>query len=167
MPNSTATPKQEFMEEHLPYEIGMLQGTYAQINVKIIETNALIESFAIHARAFLEFFEVKRSKGHRASDFTNAKYICKYVNKLNDSTIKKLDQQIAHMTAKRTKESAAKFNGKERADLLTAIGKEVAEFKKQLKPEFSKLFGAHGEATGVIAVTADPGATNAVTIVSA
>jgi hypothetical protein len=158
-----ATPKkpadEEFFEEHFPYEIAMLSNAHTLISVKGAELNTAIESFAIHARAFFEFFEVKKKQGYCASDFTVSKYVPQFVDKIDQKTIDKLNQQIAHMTGKRTSKQEDKFGGKEQAEVLEAINKEIAEFKKHLKPQFSA-------AAGMVQAPTTASATNVVTIVS-
>ena len=131
-----ASEPEQFLEHHFPYEAAMLQGTHQVLEIKTIEMNSLIESFAIHARSFLEFFEVKKKKGYCASDFTRGPYHPSFVSTLNPDTIKKLDTQIAHMTAARTANQDEKLGGKERAQLLGAITKELAVFREHLRPPF-------------------------------
>lgn len=138
----------------------MLQSTVQVLNIKSIEMNALIESFAIHARAFLEFFEVKKKQGYCASHFTVSEYQPQFVNKLSKSTIDKLNTQIAHMTGARTSKQEEKLRGEDRAELLEAILNEVTEFKKALKPEFSGVSGA--SVASVVPAASAPSATNAI-----
>ncbi len=50
---------QEFLGDHLPYEINMLRSTFTCLSLGVFTgalQNALIESYAIHARNLLEFF---------------------------------------------------------------------------------------------------------------
>ena len=133
---ATSDTPEQFLEHHFHYEAVMLQGTHQVLDIKTIEMNSLIESFAIYARSFLEFFEVKKKKGYCASDFTKVPYPPSFVNRLNSDTIKKLDTQIAHMTAARTVNQDEKLGGKERAELLGAITKELVVFRENLRPPF-------------------------------
>lgn len=68
----------ELIQRHLPYEVTTMGQAYAFIGIKsneinrfLAERNCYIESFAIHARGLLEFFQViKLRKGAIASDYT-------------------------------------------------------------------------------------------------
>lgn len=157
---ASESPKQ-FLDHHFAYEQSMLQGTFEVLNTKTIEMNALIESFAIHARAFLEFFQVKSKNGYCASDFTTSKYQAQFLNKVSKSITDKLNTQIAHMTPKRTSQEEEKLTGEDRVELLDAILKELVEFKKALKPEFGGgAVAASGVAAMPTTITLNP--TNAI-----
>ena len=105
--------RKELIGEHLPYEVTMLQNAYGFIAIKTNEINCCIESFAIHARSVLEFFECIDPKGATASEFTVAKYDPTYVDKIRPETIKKLHNQIAHLSIDRTKRQEDKLGGPE------------------------------------------------------
>lgn len=136
--------KKEFIG-HLGYEEHMLLASFNLIQTKSDEMNALIESFAIHARALLEFFEVIKAKGATASDFTIEKYTPKFVDKVKPATIQKLHNQIAHLSIERTEETSEKLGGPDRLELLNLIKQELFEFVKHLRPEYSPVQGLRPE----------------------
>jgi hypothetical protein len=60
------TSCEEILQEHLRYDVDMLEGTFRLLNEPtgdLIVGNALIESFCIHARGLIEFL----SNRNRAS----------------------------------------------------------------------------------------------------
>ena len=156
--------KLKFALQHsLFYELWMLGATHAQLQKPATEaviSNALIESFCIHARLLLEFFDGKQ--GVRAYEYTGGSYQPQYNVVLGEKLIGqlrvKLNEQIAHLSANR--DSAEKINRVERALLLEAIVQEVAHFFTKLDPAFASLIRVeHGETAAVRASNA-PGATN-------
>src|SRR5476649_2883387 len=104
----------EYLQQHLAYEIEMLNGTYVRIpRVKgndndAILKNALIESFCLHARALFEFFR-KESARH---EYTEAHY--QFFNR-ESSFSQKLNTQIAHLVFEgRTTEEEEKIGARDR-----------------------------------------------------
>jgi hypothetical protein len=100
---------EEIAKKHLPYEIDMLRQTYrklveGQVPDEVVG-NALIESFCVHARSLLDFFESrpnKRDDDYVATDFTSI-----FVPRINQSidpfkTLRtKLNKEIFHLTGGR------------------------------------------------------------------
>lgn len=138
-----ATPDatdQEILGHHLPYEFSMLQGTFvvlAKDEHDTIITNALIESFCIHARLLIDFFNNRQ--GRRANDFTGGTYTATHVGSLTDVKTK-LNTQIAHLTGGRTTNSSQKIGPADRGNLLTALESEAQNFAAHLAPEFQGMF---------------------------
>jgi len=61
---NTIKQDKEWMQEHLPYEINMLNSTHRLLDwsdvtllLNGVLINALIESYCVHARALIELFE--------------------------------------------------------------------------------------------------------------
>lgn len=142
MSEDPKTVKVEIMNEHLPYELIMLRGTFDQLVTHTVETNALIESFCIHARQLLDFFEDKegRTTDARASDFTKTKYQTKHLPPSKDPIRDNINKQIAHITLCRTTDSTEKITGQDMLKLLNALTDEAEKFKKKLKPEYQDEF---------------------------
>lgn len=153
-----ATDK-EMLGHHLAYEFEMLQGTYSMLandlDDKII-TNALIESFCIHARQLIEFFNNKQ--GRKAEEFTGGTYAAKHVGSLGD-VVKKLNTQIAHLTGERTANSNDKIGSIDRCELLMALEQEAQNFTFHLAPAFKGIFTPPTPIT-LIVVSGQPSATN-------
>lgn len=124
----------ERYNEHLPYEILMLRGTYSAIaripgmaSDQLIE-NALIESFGIHARALFEFFE-EESKRHI---YTKSAY--KALGG-HDKFRSALNNQIAHVIFdKRTTDKDQKIDSQMRFDIYETMRREVENFRGNLLP---------------------------------
>jgi hypothetical protein len=147
-----ATPKlspKELLECHYRYEQDMLRATYAAISRyedKAIQ-NALIESFCVHARNLIEFFEApsktRRAKGkeiYRAMDYADETF-----QPLRDfGDVKKLNgllnTQIAHLIyGGRTCDLDKKISNDHRAELVKIIQQKSAEFKKSLRSDYQEL----------------------------
>jgi hypothetical protein len=106
--DKSAPLHQGFLLEHLPYEIDMLRSTMTLINSGCFTgaiKNALIESFAIHARNLTDFFRVESENPQRddvfASDFTNKDYEPCKDNSPPEALIVKINKQVAHLTLTR------------------------------------------------------------------
>jgi len=130
----------EILTHHLHYEIGMLGATYTALSTGFFGTlinNALIESFCIHARALIEFFENKQGGG--ASRFTGGTYSAAHLGSL-DGIKKKLNTQIAHLTDLRTTDPDEKIGSSDRETLFKALLAEAGNFADQLAPNFKGKF---------------------------
>jgi hypothetical protein len=139
---SCNTSPTEIIEIHVPYEINMLLATF--VFLRVLETsefpqrdqhqrviyNALIESFCVHARTLIDFFKSKH--GMKTKEFA-ARYTPKFVDKIDEELTKKLNQQIAHLTYKRTDDPNEKIGPKEREMLLQALIAEIDLFSGKLK----------------------------------
>lgn len=141
MANPTQATNEEILGEHLPYELWMLRETYKRLNFPaedVVLRNALIEAFCIHARQLLEFFDNKQGK--HAKEFTGGHYVAAHLTGLTKSERDMLNTQIAHVTGKRTVDSAEKIGHALRAKLLTALEREAMHFEGMLAPEFKGIF---------------------------
>lgn len=149
----------DILGHHLPYEFHMLQGTHAMLANREHDTiiaNALIESFCIHARLLIEFFENKQ--GCKAKDFTDGTYAAAHLELLGHVKTK-LNTQIAHLTDKRTTDPNDKITLDDRSKLLAALEKEANNFATCLAPAFQGIFTPPSLMTLVIA-SSQPSATN-------
>ncbi len=129
-----AINRKEYFEEHLNYEIWMLNETYKLLDLPTTEIsnpvvgNALIESFCCHARILIEFFDKERGADH----YTTVPYkrSDKY-KKLN----RKINNQISHVVDEgRSDETEAKIGSADRKALIDLLGVDVATFKQNLRP---------------------------------
>jgi hypothetical protein len=127
-----ALDRKKYFEEHLWYEIWMLGETYKLLNlskVPISEVvgNALIESFCVHARVLIEFFE----KSQGADYYTTVPYVrSKKYKKLN----RQINNQISHVIGEgRSDRASEKIGPDERKELIDLLGADIAIFKKTLR----------------------------------
>lgn len=150
---------QDILGHHLPYEFEMLQGTHATLaksEHNTIISNALIESFCIHARLLIEFFTNKQ--GRKANEFTGGTYAATHVGSLGHVGTK-LNTQIAHLTGGRTTDLNDKIGPADRSKLLAALEQEAQNFAKCLAPAFQGMFTPPTQTT-LILVSGQPSATN-------
>jgi hypothetical protein len=137
----------------------------------VVLRNALIESFCIHARSLIDFFNDR--KGAKASDFTEPTYVPFPNGPIADTLVTKLSTQIAHLTLNRTADPQKKIDHTAREELTTKLAAELVNFFGNLKPEYQALWpsslkipNSSPPAAGVACVTSAPTATNAITITS-
>jgi len=141
MPKPSIATDEEILGIHLPYELEMLRATHERLDLPPADQvlcNTLIESFCLHARLLLEFFENKQGK--RAKDYTGGSYKAAHLASLTKAERNKLNTQIAHMSGQRTVDSSKKIGLSLRAKLITALEREANEFKNQLSSEFKQMF---------------------------
>lgn len=132
---------EEILGEHLPYELWMLRRTKEKLafpSADEVTCNALIESFCLHARQLLEFFENKQGK--RAEEYTGGTYKAVHLTNLTTAEREKLNTQIAHITGRRTTDSSEKIGPALRQKLLIALEQETIEFETQLASNFKPIF---------------------------
>jgi hypothetical protein len=90
------TEPKEFVGTHVKYEIDMLRSTYdylARGKHEWTIRNALIESFWVHARNLLEFFEA-RNQARSIKPFCVASY---QPSPKSGSLYRKICEQISHL----------------------------------------------------------------------
>ena len=129
----------ELLGHHFKYEIDMLVGTLLAMgrSTDIVLENALKESFCLHARALLEFFD--KSRGSRKYAKAGYEPFEKIENKEVASLQRLLNNQIAHLLDGRTAEDLRKISDKERLRIIDILREEIANFKAALLAEFSSL----------------------------
>jgi hypothetical protein len=137
----------DLIAEHIPYEVIMMRETYdllfAGAHPEGIVRNALIESFAIHARALTDFFNGR--KGCDARLFTRDGYLPFKNGKVSGRLVEKLNQQIPHITQKRYSDSMRKLNGKDIRELCQLLDQEVYAFMRCLTPHYFGMWDLKGQ----------------------
>lgn len=146
----TNISKEDILRKHLPYEIDMLRQTYRKLQQGPLPewavNNALIESFCIHTRSLLDFFESKpRPKNdgdYFATDFTSA-----FVPRINqsDKPFKalrtKLNKEVFHLTGGRRNIEADQFNMRtDGKQLIDELEQDISRFEDCLRPNFKAIF---------------------------
>jgi hypothetical protein len=101
----------------------------------------MIESFAIHARALINFFN--GVDGSKASTFTDDKYVPFAAGRVPQRLVAKLNQQIPHITERRFNDSKLKFNGDDIKELRELLDPEVREFVNHLQPRYKRHWDVH------------------------
>ena len=137
-PEATA----EFLAEHYVYEINMLRATHVLIlhSDSWLLSNALMKSFAIHARVLLDFFgKPKGGDDAVAAHFTKAEAVTNSATAAVPISVRqRLNKQIPHLTYSRA--NAIKIHDGDREMLRKAIEADHAAFKGALRPEFAGCF---------------------------
>jgi hypothetical protein len=134
------TLKEVMSNECFGYEVWMLTETYNRLATQRIEdqdrvlANAMIESFCIHARILIDFFNGRR--GVKAEEVTRKTYKPFSSGQVRHELIFKLNNQIAHITRKRTFVASEKIGPADRKELFDAIVSELQIFMTHLKPEY-------------------------------
>jgi hypothetical protein len=141
----------EIIDDHLPYEIDMLRGTYTELCAlgttnettetpkQKIYRQALIESFCVHARSLFDFFSNNAKNDDAvASHFTaNPSPLLDQSNEPLKALRTKLNKQIFHLTKSRKIPENEKFlPSRDASAVLAPIEGAIAEFKKQLPPDY-------------------------------
>jgi hypothetical protein len=135
---------QQILEGHLVYELDMLRGTGHLLTVvqsrpdqplTVIQTNALIESFATHARNLIEFFNnVRYQDTVRAEEFTVSRsYDPEFVqwDQMEDLRVR-INKQISHLTRSRGEN---KVDGIDRQNILRLLLREAEKFRSEVRPD--------------------------------
>ncbi|MFN4014228.1 MAG: hypothetical protein ACK4JB_02750 [Reyranella sp.] len=123
----------DLIREHLPYEITMLVRTYDRL-IKPLPgddeflTSVLIESFCMHARNLLEFFEKgPRNEQELAKTYTRNGYASLHPRKHS----KELNQQVSHLIyGGRSTNKEEKIDGRWRFKILETVREELERFKE-------------------------------------
>ncbi len=141
MPKPSIATDEDILSVHLPYELWMLRATHEKLGLSPTDQvlcNALIESFCLHARLLLEFFENRQGK--HAKNYTAGSFNAAHLASLTKAERDKLNTQIAHITGQRTVDPSEKIGPALRIKLLTALEQEAIEFEKKLAANFKPMF---------------------------
>jgi hypothetical protein len=124
----------EFFEEHLQYEINMLRALIYELpgtSPSTVIRNVVIEGIAVHARNLIEFFKNKAPCDFDPRRFTATGYNPNgnFIDAVLES---KINQQVSHLTAERTRDASKKIGTKELQGISEAIEREIDRFGKAL-----------------------------------
>ena len=118
----------EVIEEHLPYEIDLLFGTFTRIENGIADTvvrNALINSLAVQCRNLIEFL-AERSSAAVTDDYNPFS-----TRRIDKAIIKKINEQITHLGSTHEKLSQHDF-----VEVLGVLCAELIDFRDHLRREY-------------------------------
>jgi hypothetical protein len=137
-----ATP--EFLREHYLYEVNMMRATFAALQQRQPQHlgNALIESFALHARILMDFYLPKaRGDDAIAAHFTaTGCFVGHATAGMPPELRQKINKQITHLTYARV--NASKLNQRDRLILLRLVELDHAAFTLAVSPEFMAAFAS-------------------------
>lgn len=131
----------DLFERHVLYEVLMLVGTRECIHAGEADTikhNALIESFCIHARLLIEFFNNPTADG--PSSFAEPTYVAFEGGQLTGPLFRKINAQIAHFSLKRTVDPSKAMDRATLEQIYVRLADEIANFERHLKPEYRRLW---------------------------
>ena len=131
--------KEEFFTHHLPHEIEMLRATYelARAARPPAEHEALVESFLLHARNLIEFFQDRPTCDFDPRMFTAGSY---QLNRdfVAEVVLPRINRQVGHLTVKRTTQEADRPGPRDWALILRALEEEIARFTKALRRDYAE-----------------------------
>jgi hypothetical protein len=136
--------KEDFFNEHLPYEITMLRATYdlARANRPATEHNALVSSFLMHARNLIEFYKDRPGCDFDPRMFTTASF---QLNRdfIADQLAARVTAHVSHLTTRRISQAADELGPREWALILRALEEETARFVKALTKDYASKWLLH------------------------
>jgi hypothetical protein len=160
----------EILERHYVYEVIMLVNTFGYLRLPQPDDtirNALIESFCIHARSLIDFYNNKQAV--HAKSFADGAYTPFVGKPIRKILIQKLNTQIAHMSFQRTIITAEKIGAGDRLELLRGVLGAHFNFVNHLTQHFDQIWQPAAQKSGLAGLTSPPsgqaaGATNAISI---
>jgi hypothetical protein len=125
--------RQDYLDEHLPYELKMLRYTYGQMLQRqhYLSWNAHFESFATHAANLVRFLTNTDTGNFKASDFVKGGYRAR----IGDAhgAMEKLKRQVFHLAKNRPKTVIDKFSTEPHAkEVFEWIETNFADFLSKL-----------------------------------
>jgi hypothetical protein len=160
----------EFLDEHLPYEVQMLRHTYhllatgiavSPAEAQVVVEYALIESFCVHARNLIEFFRHKKPCDFDLRWFAKDGYRVADKDFIGASVQKKLDEQMSHLTKGRTKVEKEKIDRAARKEIYDALEDEIDRLRSSLRPDSASKWKVAAR-PGRVDVSGPPSATGSV-----
>jgi len=132
----SALLREDLLREHIPYEIDMMRATLDLVLLDAIPAGlikiALMDSFAVHARALINFLQGR--KGSSASFFT-ADYWPFHDQAIAASVVSKINLLVANITEAKVRAAADKLTTNEMAAARRILDAEIEKFLECLTPE--------------------------------
>ena len=135
--------KTEYLQEHLSYELLMLRHTLTEITKphRILDWNAFLESFAVHARNLYDFLTNSDDcRNFKAQDFINGFKAAKDDNTI--SMFLRLHSQVFHLGKSRPIEQAEKANVDHAKQVIAWIEKNFTTFISGLAIEYDSKWNS-------------------------
>lgn len=158
------------LTHHLSYELWMLEQTLRRLAAgqsDTVITNALIESFCIHARAIIEFLQDPAGDKARLYVLPGQYRPFSSEPKAVNTYKTRLNKQIAHLDKDgRHIVDSGKIDGAERMAIYELLRSEYPRFLACLRPEFASKAPKAPSALSISVLPSSPGATNQIATVS-
>jgi hypothetical protein len=155
---SSVTERQEYLREHLSYELLMLRYTATRLEHVRDQLlwNSLFESFGVHARNLYDFLRNEAdSRNFKASDFVDD-FDCGEIESVR-GLIDKLRQQLLHLGKRRFKHGGIKLNSENAAKIDGWIEKAIAKFAAELPEQYREYWNPGDADPKKGELTAEPG----------
>jgi hypothetical protein len=154
------TGKIAYFEEHVSYEVVMLNYTFMRLMTlqpstpeEQLDCNAFLESFGVHARNLVDFFSEKpREEGRNASDYVSD-FEAPDQTRLKQA-LARLERQILDVTSLRPTDPQEKFNTGDARELYAWIVPAILRFQGQLGPSYRASLDALGSVEALTGSTA-------------
>ncbi|MBR0930649.1 hypothetical protein JQ561_28910 [Bradyrhizobium diazoefficiens] len=144
MPNDKNRPPNEVTDRlfshHLAYELWMMDVLFPELHSGKYPQhlhNAHVESFHMHARNVWEFFTLSSNCSIDPRWFTQGFSVNE--NFMDDELVKKINQQMSHITAKRVV-GEGQLDQSHWKEIKGAIDAEVKRFESALTPEYKLIW---------------------------
>ena len=142
--------KLAYLEEHVSYEVVMLNYTFMRLLTlrpstpeEQLDCNAFLELFGVHARNLVDFLSEKsREDGRNASDYV-PDFEAPDQARVNQ-VIFRLEKQILDVTSLRATDPQQKFNVGDARELYAWIVPAILKFQGQLDPLYRVSLDALG-----------------------
>ena len=135
----------EAFEHHVVYEVNMLRQTFGFLHVPAWSPellNMIIESFCVHARNLIDFFNENSATPGQSKGYVGAKHFCTNYQPWTEGgpskdLVGRLSRQISHLTYDRTSQNEEKIGPKEQLELVRLIEQELEIFGKCLRKPYA------------------------------
>jgi hypothetical protein len=157
-----------YLEEHLPYELGMLDHTLRCLHTTTDQAdfNAFLESYCQHARNLKGFITNDKGKGNNsviARDFVGG--FDKSVPRDLTGAFQRINEQTNHLSKKRPTDATEKFTVADARNIAAWIRPAMSEFVSSLDQHDAERWDLVARQRQVLSVTVEPStptATNAI-----
>jgi hypothetical protein len=144
--------KVAYLEERLSYELVMLNYTFMRLMTsrastpeEQLDSNAFLESFAVHARNLVEFLSNEaQEEARRACDYIPAFKAPNQARILR--ALARLEKQILCMSALRTTGPQGRFDIEDAHELYGWLVPTILKFQAELSPQYRGSLNALGQA---------------------
>jgi hypothetical protein len=148
----------DIIGEHLPYEVQMLNFTFAGLctgpNVLgPLPNNAFVEAFCVHARNLIDFFAEGSTSPKGPAGAKH--YVGAFWRAFDGQNVKsepfydRLNNQIAHITYRREKDRTKKIGGDDITRIKQLLDAEMKRFVDVLPSKWRQVWNASAVKMGL------------------
>ena len=144
-----------YLEEHISYEVVMLNYTFMRLLTsrpstpeQQLDFNTYLESFGVHARNLVAFLSDKSS----ADDRNALDYLPDFEAPANarlQQVLARLEKEVLHVTVLRGPDPQEKFTVDDARELFAWIVPAILRFQGQLDPPYRASLNAQGRIEGL------------------